>query len=253
MKRIFLFFGTLILLFFISNSGSAINYKGGLETNNEVVFPEQTTPGNPAAGKQKLYFKSDDKAYSLNSGGSEIRLGFPDAIVDGDISEAEGFLRKTGAGAYEGIKSNLGATTDPDPNEDSNDGYAVGSVWINVTLDKVFRAVDVTVASAVWKDLSAAGAGGGLTLRTEQATTSGTEFDFTGIPTGVLRVTVIFRGVSLSGTDAILCNWGMAVDLKLQIIYQVEPGPLEQTGLLKTIPRVLLYEVTTLIMCIQGT
>ncbi len=195
-KRIILFFLTLAL----SVGLLAIKYKGDLETNNEVVFPDLTTPGNPVTGFNKLYFKSDDEAYSLNSGGTEKRVGFTDSIVDGDISEAEGFLRKTGAGAYEGIKSNLGATTDPDNNEDSNDGYAIGSIWINVTLDSVHRAVDVTVGSAVWKDLSA-GAAGALVLGTKQATTSGTDIDFTGIPAGVKRVMISFEGVGLSGSN----------------------------------------------------
>lgn len=43
--------------------------------------------------------------------------------------------------------------------------------------------------------------GGGPTLMTPQATTSGTQFDFTSIPSGCKRITVMFGGVSLSGTD----------------------------------------------------
>ena len=78
-----------------------------------------------------------------------------DAVMDSDISEAEGILRKTGAGAYEGIKTNLGATTDPGAGDDNTAGYAIGSKWINVTLDKVWEAVDVSTAAAVWKELSA--------------------------------------------------------------------------------------------------
>lgn len=42
--------------------------------------------------------------------------------------------------------------------------------------------------------------GGALTLATAQATTSGTAIDFTGIPSWVKRVTVMFSGVSTSGT-----------------------------------------------------
>jgi hypothetical protein len=79
------------------------------------------------------------------------------AVMDSDISESEGFLRKTGAGAYEAIKSNLGATTDPGATDDSAAGYGISSVWINVTLDKVWKCVDATAGAAVWKDLSAGG------------------------------------------------------------------------------------------------
>lgn len=51
---------------------------------------------------------------------------------------------------------------------------------------------------------------GRLTFAAPQATTSGTLFDFAGIPAGVNRVTVIFRGVSLSATDDLLVQLGVS-------------------------------------------
>lgn len=48
------------------------------------------------------------------------------------------------------------------------------------------------------------------TLGTPTATTSGTEFDFTGIRATTKRISVIFEGVSLSGTDDILVQIGDA-------------------------------------------
>jgi hypothetical protein len=54
---------------------------------------------------------------------------------------------------------NLIATTDPTVNDDSGDGYGVGSSWANVTLDKFFVCVDATVGAAVWNDTAAAGGG----------------------------------------------------------------------------------------------
>lgn len=59
------------------------------------------------------------------------------------------------------LKSTLNATTAPGVTDDSASDYGVGSVWIDVTGDDVYQAVDVTVGAAVWKDLSAAGGGGG--------------------------------------------------------------------------------------------
>jgi hypothetical protein len=47
-----------------------------------------------------------------------------------------------------------------------------------------------------------------LTLETAQATTSGTSIDFTGIPSWVRRVTIMFSGVSLSGTANCLVQIG---------------------------------------------
>jgi hypothetical protein len=47
-----------------------------------------------------------------------------------------------------------------------------------------------------------------LVSETVQATTSGTEFDFTGIPAGVNRITVMLDQVSLSGTNLPLVQIG---------------------------------------------
>lgn len=57
-------------------------------------------------------------------------------------------------------------------------------------------------------------AGGGIlslysiTLGTEQASTSGTSIDFTSIPAGTKRITVMFKGVSTNGTDDWLIRLG---------------------------------------------
>jgi len=52
--------------------------------------------------------------------------------------------------------------------------------------------------------------GGALTLVASVATTSGTAFDFENIPSWVKRITVLFNGVSLSGTDQLLVRIGTA-------------------------------------------
>jgi hypothetical protein len=46
------------------------------------------------------------------------------------------------------------------------------------------------------------------TLATAVASTSGTSIDFTGLPSWVKRITVMFNGVSTSGTSAILIQLG---------------------------------------------
>ena len=47
-----------------------------------------------------------------------------------------------------------------------------------------------------------------LTLATEQASTSGTSIDFTSIPAGTKRITVMFVGVSTNGTTNVLIQIG---------------------------------------------
>lgn len=61
----------------------------------------------------------------------------------------------------------------------------------------------------------------GITLETEQATTSGTSFDYTGLPAGLNKITLIFKEVSQTGTDDFLVTIG-------------DSGGLETTGYLST-------------------
>lgn len=51
-------------------------------------------------------------------------------------------------------KKNLNATTNPTANDDTLDGYDVGSIWVNATLGRVFFALDVTAAAAVWSEVT---------------------------------------------------------------------------------------------------
>lgn len=44
----------------------------------------------------------------------------------------------------------LNATVAPTANDDVNDGYAVGSLWVNVTNDTYYICVDATAGAAVW-------------------------------------------------------------------------------------------------------
>jgi hypothetical protein len=52
------------------------------------------------------------------------------------------------------------------------------------------------------------GSYGGLRLMTAQASTSGTVIDFTGIPSWAKRITVMFDGVSTSGTSLVQVQLG---------------------------------------------
>lgn len=70
---------------------------------------------------------------------------------------------------------------------------------------------DTLVYSATADEFTIApggGGGSGITPSTVQATTSGTAIDFTSLPAGLNRITIIFDGVSLSGTDRVLVQLG---------------------------------------------
>lgn len=54
-------------------------------------------------------------------------------------------------------KNNLTATTNPIATDDSSEDYEVKSVWINISTGQVWMAVDVSVGTAIWKDLTSGG------------------------------------------------------------------------------------------------
>lgn len=164
-----------------------------------------------------------------------------------DTGAASGDLLVYGGSNWIVLKNNNTATTAPTVNDDSGVGYTVGSRWHDITADEAYTCLDATVGAAVWlnttltiDDLGTSAtrgfidddtmatasstttassesvkayidneiSGTGITLETEQATTSGTNFDFTSIPAGTNRITVMLEGVSLSGTDSLLVQIG---------------------------------------------
>jgi hypothetical protein len=52
------------------------------------------------------------------------------------------------------------------------------------------------------------GVSGGIRSGTAVASTSGTSIDFTSLPTGIKRITIMFQGVSTSGTSVIILQLG---------------------------------------------
>lgn len=57
---------------------------------------------------------------------------------------------QVGLGDVENLKVKLDATTAPTADDDSGDGYSIGSAWIDVTNDKAYICVDATATAAVW-------------------------------------------------------------------------------------------------------
>jgi hypothetical protein len=58
--------------------------------------------------------------------------------------------RNATSGLQEVKKSNLVATTDPAVGDDTDDGYAVGSQWINVSSGSVFTCTNAAAGAANW-------------------------------------------------------------------------------------------------------
>lgn len=49
---------------------------------------------------------------------------------------------------------NLSASADPTANDDSGDGYGIGSLWLDTTNGATWQALDVTPGAALWVPLS---------------------------------------------------------------------------------------------------
>ena len=68
---------------------------------------------------------------------------------------ANGSSLRAASGASTGLEwqlNNLAAAAAPTVNEDSGDGYSVGSRWIDTTNDKEYVCLDATVGAAVWTE-----------------------------------------------------------------------------------------------------
>jgi hypothetical protein len=76
------------------------------------------------------------------------------------------------------IKNNTD-TVDPTVNDDANDGYEIGSLWLNTNTNEWFVCSDATAGAAIWSSLTAVGGdvvGPGPTVGDENVTV----FDGTG-------------------------------------------------------------------------
>ena len=98
-----------------------------------------------------------------------------------------------------------------------------------------------TVLTVASTGVTATNIQGTIVQGTAVATTSGTAFDFTGIPSWAKRITVMFSGVSLSGTEAICIQLG-------------DSGGIETTGYLSAASDngTFVGTSTTSLLCMPG-
>lgn len=106
-------------------------------------------------------------------------------------------------------KNNFTATSDPTANDDANDGYAVGSRWVNTSTQGLFECVVAAIGGAVWKPIQTGSAGTGTV--TSIGVSAPSEFSVSGSPvttSGTISISKtsqaanrIYAGPS-SGADA---------------------------------------------------
>ncbi len=118
--------------------------------------------------------------------------------LEADVSAADGFVEIKGRSTTV-IKSKTDATTTaPGTGNDTTEGYAVGSVWVDVTNDKAYVCLDNTEAAAVWTETTQSGGGAGAITReggdtTEATTTSTSATELMAITTLTIAATSPFR------------------------------------------------------------
>jgi len=146
-----------------------------------------------------------------NSGFVRASAGVVQAVILGNVISQQSpggtnFLQPVSG---VGFVSGVAAAIDPDlqqlaaiPAVNGDMIARVSGAWVRVpkgAAGQVLRQNDALTAP-VWGDA--------IVSDTSQATTSGTAFDFTGIPAWATRITVEFIGISMTGTDNILVQVG---------------------------------------------
>ncbi len=70
------------------------------------------------------------------------------------VSNAATARTNLGIDAIATCKSNLSAAVAPTINDDSGDGYSIGSFWVDTATDTGYMLMDATVGAAVWKQIT---------------------------------------------------------------------------------------------------
>lgn len=139
--------------------------------------------------------------------------------------------------ASDSVLNKYDATVAPTANEDSGDGYSVGSVWIDVTADTPYILVDATVAAAVWVDISGGGGGGTVTSVAQTVPTGLTVSGSPVTTTGTLAIAYDtgYQGFTTAEASAISANTaktGVTTEIS-NVVEDTTPqlgGELDQNG-----------------------
>lgn len=103
--------------------------------------------------------KMDDMATASLLGRNTGGAGVPEVLGASTVRSLLGLVPGTDVQAYNAntrtIKDNLAASAAPTADDDTGDGYAVGSFWLDTTADKAYVCLDATSTAAVWRWISA--------------------------------------------------------------------------------------------------
>jgi len=128
-----------------------------------------------------------------------------DAVAGTLILDANGsWWRKIDDGSTTNVvcvgscKNNRTATAPPTVNDDSGDGYSVGSRWQDVTNDREYVCLDASVGAAVWRATTRTSDGDvHISLKRDKA-----DYKETSSTTYTSMAKFIFRGTAVLGTPS---------------------------------------------------
>jgi len=192
----------------------------GLTNNPHAVTKDQVNLGNVANLKIKLDGTSaptvdDDVDLGYEPGSRWVDLTNDKEYVCLDNTDgAAVWTETTQSGGGGGPLDKHDGTQAPTANDDSDDGYSVGSHWEDVTNDKAYICVDATVANAVWVETTAGAAGGEANTASNYGVggvgvyndKNGVDLRFKNINAGSAKITVTNdptnREVDIDASDA---------------------------------------------------
>lgn len=130
----------------------------------------------------------------LDNGGTEADLG---ATGPGEVIQA------SAGAAFSLLKHDLAASASPTVDDDSGEGYAIGSLIVT-TIGNIYRATDVSVGAAKWERLNGADGYGNILKDTIDYQWAITTIDSTTLPPNDNFTPVFGRYVLLSDGDDVV-------------------------------------------------
>lgn len=197
----------------VANSASATLNVDSLGAKEIKKLHDQSLVAGDLEDGQKIVviYDSDAAVWQLQTPTASMGVGNvigPASATDGGLATFDGV---TGELLKDGPITGTGSGNVPLVGTKSSTESLAGLVEKSTSAENVTGTDDTvwpTVAGT--KEMIDTHAASGPTLATPQATTSGTTFDFTGIPSGTKMITVMFNAVSLTGLDEFLIQIGDA-------------------------------------------
>lgn len=130
----------------VTDATSGLNV--AIATEGVFALPKDGTSGPVFALGDKVYWNATSNLCTATT--TDALIGV--CVKAAGTNEATVHTRINGqvASALDGLAMNLAATTAPAVDDDTADGYGVGSLWFDTTADLAYVCLDASAGAAVW-------------------------------------------------------------------------------------------------------